>query len=185
MSQESERDIKELAELKRIAERRIEELEAELRLLKLCLEVIDRRLAQLSFKPATEIGAVKEEVFEEPPEREYVLTHRTNNRPLARMYVWRDKLRIVPEQDVRINVNRPPFSTFFLRRVLEDFRRKDLEASERGELEPGKVLRYEVKADDAFLKELIIYNYNNEIRLREIRNSARWTFEKMVERSGT
>ncbi len=182
MDNKNEKFVKELAELKRLAERRIEELEAELKLLKACLEIINKQLSQMSFKPAIEIST-KEEAVEEPPEREYLLAHRVNNKPLARMYVWKDKIRIVPEKGVRIDVNRPPFSTFFVVRVLGEFQRKDKEASERGKLEPDKIFRYEIRTKDGILKELLVYNYRNEFRLREIRNSARWTFERMVERA--
>lgn len=176
---EREEKVRELAELKKLAELKIKELEAEIKLLKACLEIIDKQLSMLSFKPAIE---VESKAIEEPYEREYTLTSRRDQRPLGKVYVWKDKLKIVPERGVHIKVERPPFSTFFIRRVLEEFRRKDLEAVERGELTPDEVLHYDIKEEQGLLKELTVYNYRNEIRLREIRNSVRWTFEKMIER---
>ncbi|RLF19282.1 MAG: hypothetical protein DRN15_01685 [Thermoprotei archaeon] len=173
-----EERIKYLAELRKKLERRIEELSAELELLKECAKVIDEVLARASFKPAISIA----EEIERPPEEEYSIKSRINGRTLAVMYVWKDKVKIVPAEGMKIDVNKPPFNTFFIRRVLDTFRQRDLEEVRRGRLDADQVLDYTIKTDDeGMLKELIVHNYREMRRLRELRSSLRWTLERMEE----
>jgi hypothetical protein len=61
-------------------------------------------------------------------------------------------------------------------------RGKDIEDSKRGEVEPDKILSYNVVQDGDVIKELIIQNYRDDDRLRKIRTTVRWTFEKMYEK---
>ena len=61
-------------------------------------------------------------------------------------------------------------------------RGKDVEDSKRGEVEPDKILSYNVIQDGDVIKELIIQNYRDDDRLRKIRTTVRWTLEKMHEK---
>jgi len=41
-------------------------------------------------------------------------------------------LRVVPAQDLELNVNVPPFRRFLVEKVLKDVKRKDSGVAERG-----------------------------------------------------
>jgi len=170
----NEDEVKRLAEVKSFIERRISQLEEEIAFLRECLRLIDEQLKAKSFRRAIEVA-------EEIEEQEEELYSRVLQRVVAKLYVSKNRIRIVPAEGIRIEVDKPPFSTFFLKRVLDGYARQDLEEVRRGRLTPDEALRYEVKSRDGLLSELIIYNYRDEERLRRIRSLIRWTFEKMME----
>jgi hypothetical protein len=60
---------------------------------------------------------------------------------------------------------------------------KDRAEAEAGKLPRDKVFGYKLVQDGDMLKELIFWNYRTQARLREIRSSTRWTFERMLEKS--
>ncbi|MCD6095056.1 MAG: hypothetical protein J7J99_00655 [Thermoprotei archaeon] len=174
MSYEPEAEVKRLANLKSFIEKKIAQLEEEIAFFKECLRLIDEQLKAKSFRRAIEVA-------EEVEEHEEEIYSRVLQRVLAKMYVSKNRIRIVPESNVKIEIDKPPFSTFLLKRVLDGYARDDLEDVRRGRLTPDEALRYEVKSEGGVLKELIIYNYRNDERLRRIRSLIRWTFEKMLE----
>jgi hypothetical protein len=61
------------------------------------------------------------------------------------MYIGEGYLRVVPAQDLELNVNVPPFRRFLIEKVLKDVKRKDRGVAERGEVkrERGHGLRGE------------------------------------------
>jgi uncharacterized membrane protein YcaP (DUF421 family) len=61
-------------------------------------------------------------------------------------------------------------------------KKKDNEAIQKREIMPNEALSYSVITDGNIIREIIIKNYGNERRLREIKTSSRWTFEKMYEK---
>ena len=91
-------------------------------------------------------------------------------------------MRIILVEGLLFKVDTPPFQAFLLSRVLEQMKKRDEEAVKRGEIMPEEVLSYEVVIEKDIIKEIIITNYGDERRLREIRTSSRWTFEKMYEK---
>ena len=101
---------------------------------------------------------------------------------LGTMYVSDEDARITPSSDLKLNTSIPPFQPFFLNRVLEPMARRDQEAVAAGDVQPGRRFSYEVIEEAGLLREIIIRNYGDERRLREVRSSARWTLEKMYEK---
>ena len=61
----------------------------------------------------------------------------------------------------------------------------DLERVEKGRLAPGQELTYNIVQDGERVKEIVIRNFREEYRLREIVNAIRWTLETIVERQST
>ena len=172
--EESER-IKELARLKDYLERRVSELKNEIGLLEKLIEFVDEELAEKSFKKA---AAVKEKPVPKPPEtgRFRVLRSR-NGEILARVAVGQDELRFIVNPEIGLTRDMKPFSSFLIRKVLDAMSRADKERVERGLLPPGHELSYDIIMDGEIVKEIVVRNFREEYRLREIVNAVRWTLE--------
>ena len=176
-----EKELKQLAEAKKILTSLIEKLESELELLRACVSIVDEALIKKSFTTAEKLierEEVKEEVVE-PEWRELPpITYRVGKSEvtLAKVYARERELRIIPK--IKFSINTPPFESFLIKRVLEKMRQKDEELA----LPPNKMINYEVKLEGDAIKELVIRNIIGEDRFVSIRNAAKWTFARMYEK---
>jgi len=184
--------VKSLADLKKYLEDRLSALTAEVENLKLLIKLVDEALARASFKPASALEVAREVVQQAPSpppqprgletETLILASSRMGNKLLGKMYIGEGYLRIVPAQDLELNVNIPPFRQFLVEKVLEEMRRKDREAAERGEIRESEVIDYEVKTKGDILAEIFVKNIVDDRRIRELKNAVRWTFERMLEK---
>jgi len=193
MSQDSEK-IKRLVSFKQKLEKRVEELEFELKELQATLEAINSILLEKGFKraeitkPPTETEAlrVKEEVTEpspQPPPTKYesVTLRAVTGELLATLYVGDDSLRVVPAEDKSFNVNTPPFTPFLVERVFAKMQEKDAELARAGQIAAEKVFSYNIVREGDVIREITIKHVDQD-RLRELKSSIRWTLEKMYEK---
>jgi hypothetical protein len=105
---------------------------------------------------------------------------------LANAEVSPDAVVIVPASDVNVNVNTPPFKSFFLNRILEGMKSKDAERVNQGALRESDALNYKVEEEDngsGIIKRIVINNYRDKDRLQEIFNTSAWVFTRMLEKS--
>lgn len=187
-----EESAKSLADLKKYLEDKLAALTAEIEHVKALIRIVDEALTKVSFKPASALEITREvvqQVSQPPspprgPETETLImaSSRMNNKLLGKMYIGEGYIRIVPAQDIELNINIPPFRQFLVEKVLEEMRRKDREAVERGELKEEEALNYEIKTKGDILTEIFIKNVADERRIRELKNAVRWTFERMLEK---
>lgn len=186
---ENER-VKRLAEAKSYIQKRIDELESEVELLKLILSVIDTALSRESFTKAAELPReAPREAPQAPPEEadlgaqvsEAAVTSR-DGRELARLVVYEKGLVIKPLMD--LPVDSPPLRSFFIAKVLEGYKRKDEELVRAGEIPEDEAFDYEVAEEGGLVKEIIVRNYRERRRLDEIRSALRWTLNRVLERMG-
>jgi hypothetical protein len=92
-------------------------------------------------------------------------------------------VRIPLVEDINLNINTPPFQSFFLNRILEGMRTKDKEKNQKGEINASEVIDYNVDSDqDGNLSSITITNYREKERLNEIFNTATWVFSRMLEK---
>jgi hypothetical protein len=197
MSQDSEK-LKALVNLKKKLEKRIEELDAELKEASATLEAVNSVLLEKGFKRGNlkEVKAPKEEVpieievtVEEEvsaasraAEPESVIPLKTMaDEPLAIIYVDKEALHVLPDESKHFDVNTPPFQTFLVERVLEKMQKKDSELMRTGELTSDKIFAYNIAREGDLIREIVIRNVDEE-RLRELKSSIRWTLEKMYEK---
>jgi hypothetical protein len=193
MSQDAEK-IKRLVSFKQKLEKKVEELEFELKELQATLEAINFILIEKGFKhveitkPSAEMEALppKEEVTAEPslqPSTKYesVQLRTVSGELLAMLYVSDDSLRVVPAEDKNFNVNTPPFTPFLLERVLAKMQEKDNELAKTGQIPTEKVLSYNIVREGDVIREITIKHVDQD-RLRELKSSVRWTLEKMYEK---
>ncbi|HJR84123.1 MAG TPA: hypothetical protein VJ772_02020 [Nitrososphaeraceae archaeon] len=92
-------------------------------------------------------------------------------------------VRIALVDDINLNINTPPFKTFFLNRILEGMKTRDKEKVQKGELGESEIIDYKVDNDDnGKINSVIISNYGERERLNEIFNTATWVFTRMLEK---
>jgi hypothetical protein len=111
---------------------------------------------------------------------------------LANAEISSDTVVIVPVSGINLNVNTPPFKSFFLNRILEGMKSKDAEKVSQGALRESDALNYKVEEEDGdsggggsgIIKRIVINKYREKDRLQEIFNTSAWVFTRMLEKSG-
>jgi hypothetical protein len=111
---------------------------------------------------------------------------------LANAEISQDTVVIVPVSGINLNVNTPPFKSFFLNRILEGMKSKDAEKVSQGALREPDAFNYRVEEDDdsggggssGIIKRIVINKYREKERLQEIFNTSAWVFTRMLEKSG-
>jgi hypothetical protein len=92
-------------------------------------------------------------------------------------------VRLALTDDMNLNINTPPFKTFFLSRILEGMKTKDKEKVQKGELSESEIIDYKVDSDEnGKINSVMISNYRERERLNEIFNTATWVFTRMLEK---
>ncbi len=173
--QAEDAEVKRLAELKTFLEQRLSDLEKEAEAVRSLLELVDRELVAKSFKRA-----------QPPPEqaeKEVASLRMIRSRAgslLATMTLKEKEARIVFNPEIRVTQDMRPFSSFLLRKVLDSMRETDLQKVAEGKLDQSDVLTYEVVYDGDVAREIVVKNYRDEARLREIVNSVKWTLDTIA-----
>ncbi|MGB9714099.1 MAG: hypothetical protein C0193_01090 [Candidatus Bathyarchaeota archaeon] len=188
MSSDAEK-IKGLLAFKKKLEAKIEALESELKELRATLETVNSVLLEKGFKRAEVITPPQGEVTETAPlhpqalkEPETVVPLKTaDGELLANIIVGENSLKVVPAEDKNFNINTPPFNQFLLEKVFVKMQEKDTELARGGQLSPEKIFSYSIVRDGDIIREIIVNNVDAE-RLKELKSSIRWTFEKMYEK---
>ncbi|HEX2168935.1 MAG TPA: hypothetical protein VHF65_01425 [Nitrososphaera sp.] len=111
---------------------------------------------------------------------------------LANAEISPDTVIIVPVSGINLNVNTPPFKSFFLNRILEGMKSKDAEKVSQGALRESDALNYKVEEEEdgdsggsgGIIKRIVINKYREKDRLQEIFNTSAWVFTRMLEKSG-
>lgn len=92
-------------------------------------------------------------------------------------------VRIALVDDINLNINTPPFKTFFLNRILDGMKMKDREKVQKGELIESEIIDYKVdNEENGKINSVMISNYGERERLNEIFNTATWVFTRMLEK---
>ncbi|PVX27237.1 MAG: hypothetical protein CW716_03375 [Candidatus Bathyarchaeum sp.] len=188
MSENEEKEkIKKIAKLRATLEKRVEAMETELDEMKTLLSLLDTTLLKEGFKRAEISKPVQAPQKQEAPtpvkspQKRGVPLKTVTGDLLAQLYTEKDSMQIVLAEDKDFDINTPPFTSFFVERVLAKMQEKDKEDAIKGKLAPENTLSFSMKQDGNILKEITINNLRPE-RSREIKSSIRWTLEKMYER---
>jgi len=170
----SEELVKELAEAKSVLERRIKELESELKLYRLIIRLIDQALSKLSFVPASQLlQPQRVEKLEEEVISKYSIFS-PENEHIADVSIYKDK--IIVKMRIKFRKEASPFKSFFVERILKRFVEEDRRRASLGEISSNEVFSYEIREDDeGCVDELIIRNYKSEETLRRLKSALKWT----------
>jgi len=194
MSLDSEK-MKALVAFKKKLEKQLEDLDAETKEVTAALEIVNQILLEKGFKrgdikevPQRSIEPPKAVVVRDkavsPPiqELDNVIPLRTlNEEPLAIIYVEKGSLHVLPDESKSFSVNTPPFNHFLVERILARMQEKDGELVRMGQLAPDRMFAFNIVREGDLIREIIIKNVDEE-RLKELKSSLRWTFEKMYEK---
>jgi hypothetical protein len=192
--------MKALVAFKEKLEKRLEALDTENKEVTATLEAVNAVLLEKGFKRAdmqefaqqpnepagqTEKALPEEERIpvSQSEEPESVIPLKTaNEEPLALIYVEKNELHVLPDENKRFSINTPPFNQFLVERILSRMQEKDNELVRMGQLTPEKMFAYNIVLEGDLIREIMFKNVDEE-RLRELKSSIRWTFEKMYEKS--
>ncbi len=166
--------VKIIAEEKKKLEDEIRRLEEELARKKVLAEALGKLLGEISFVPAREL-------VEERPSREVHEELRgKKGDKLADLYIGENSIRIVPVVG-KFDEGIPPLRSFLVKRVFEEMRRRDLE---RGKSEDEAFSYTIINDEEGMVKEIVLRNVDvsDEKTMRNIRNSVKWTLERILER---
>jgi light-regulated signal transduction histidine kinase (bacteriophytochrome) len=103
---------------------------------------------------------------------------------LANVEVLSSSLEIAPAKGIYLNVNTPPFKSFFLNRILDGMKTKDREKVTQGHIKESEALNYDIEEEEnGIIGRILINNYREKERLNEIFNTSTWVFTRMIEKS--
>ncbi len=93
-------------------------------------------------------------------------------------------VEITPADGINFNVNTQPFKSFFLNRILEGMKSRDVEKVNRGDIQESESLDYQIEEKNgALIKKITISNYREKERLNEIFNTSTWVLTRMMEKN--
>jgi hypothetical protein len=93
------------------------------------------------------------------------------------------RVEITPASGIKLNVNTQPFKSFFLNRILEGMKARDVEKINRGETKVSESLDYQIEEENGAINKIIISNYRDKERLNEIFNTSTWVLTRMIEKN--
>jgi hypothetical protein len=211
----SDDDIKNAAEIREWLTKQILEKQDEIEKIKITLSLIDSLLKKGSFKTAANLNASKSdspqsqkldqptyktystattkqkeeerqnELNEQPTQQVKPIKRLKDNTQVAQVYISPNSVEIIPEENIKISLETPPFRSFFLNRILQGMRNKDLEKIKQGSLSESEMINFEVITDednDESIRKVIVNNYRDKERVNEIFNTAAWVITRMLEK---
>jgi len=101
--------------------------------------------------------------------------------PLAIMYFDKQTIHVLPDESKNFSINTPPFTNFLVEKVFAKMQEKDKELVRLGQMSTDKMFSYSIVREQDLIREIVIKNVDDD-RLRELKSSIRWTFEKMFEK---
>lgn len=180
---DSEEETKKLLSFREDIERRIGQLQSEIEDLRRAISEIDRRIVRQGFRQPVPTQAKLEPPTEAVTEEEDLSSVKSRDATvLGTLRVDEAEIVFEPRGDLVFTTDIPPFQSFFIDRVLSNMRSTDEGRVAAGEIPPEEILSFDVQTDGNRILRVVVRNYGGERRLREIRSSLRWAFDKMYEK---
>lgn len=151
------------------------------------VENLDAQIAKASFSTADAVLTKPSSVESRPASKpsvettesqSIVLTDKAGKRELGIIEVVEQSIRFLPAEHAVYDITRGAFARFFVERILGKFQQEDRHRVENGEIEWEDAFDFEVHAEDNILGEMVIRNYGDETRMKEIQSTLRWALEK-------
>ena len=151
------------------------------------IEILDGQIAKTSFSTAD--AALSKSTRAEAPTpvpqlarttepQSIVIMNKAGKLELGILEIIEQTIRFLPAEGAVYDITRGAFARFFVERILGKFQQEDRHRVENGEIEWEDAFDFEVHADDNILGEMIIRNYGDENRMKEIQSTLRWALEK-------
>ena len=180
----SEKEIRDILELKDWVVEEIEKRKNEMGKLKNNLAILDSILKQSSFNKASSFMQDQSRTIVEERENAVIPIRKSgDNLIIANVRVTPEELVIVPSDNVILDAETQPFKSFFLGRIIGGMESKDNMDVQNGKMNPGLVINCIINKDGNTIREILIKNYRERERVKEIINTAAWAFSRMIENS--
>lgn len=205
MAQDPEK-MKSMIAFKKRLEDQLEKLSLEVKEVQATLDTVNTILLEKGFKRGDikevppPVSMPKEVVLPKPePEPQKVVVTQTQpiqqhteqesviplktmtEDPLAIMYFDKQTIHVLPDESKNFSINTPPFTNFLVEKVFAKMQEKDKELVRLGQMSTDKMFSYNIVREQDLIREIVIKNVDDD-RLRELKSSIRWTFEKMYEK---
>jgi len=173
----NENNVKILAEIKSYLDKRIEELQREIKLLKNIELLVNEALSKRSFKSASSL--VRERGKEKYIEKLDINTD--DGKKIGEIMVYDNKAVVKILINLRASI--PPFRSFFEERILKKRKIDSEEKLSKGEISTDKLFDYQISIDEnGFLREIVLINYGGREEIYSLRRAIRWTLLRMMDR---
>lgn len=109
-----------------------------------------------------------------------------DNTLIANVEISKEKIEIIPNDSINFNIETPPFKSFFINRILEGMKNKDMDKVKQGQLSESDTLSFSImqkENNNGILQKIEIKNYRDKDRVNEIFNTIAWVFTRMLEKS--
>jgi len=177
---EEDEETQRLAELKQYLTQKKEMLEEELEKLNGVISIIDNLLASKSFKTGIEV--MKKTEVEAALQRIELVYKGTK---VGDIDVYQNYAKIMPLPELKLSTVISPFEAFLVRKILEPMRERDVERAAKNELRPDQIFSYDIVEEGGLLKYIVVKNFRDRTRLKELANAASWTFFTMAAKKGS
>lgn len=164
--------VEELLQLRKSVEEKIAELEKELELYKRILAVLDEVIGKRSFTTAAE-ERERRESARRPLEVQSLKSK--DGEELGAAEIYEDEVVLKPKVQVRLE---GLLRRFFIEKLLERYKEEDQDAVRQGK--KSAALDYEVQEEEGVVKAIVVKNYGDENRRRDIIRAFRWTLERAL-----
>jgi len=175
----TEEQIRDILNLKDQINGQIEKHKEEIENLEKNLMILNSIIKQSSFTKASSLENTKSSKTGQG----IPITKTDDGSLIANAYVTPEKVSIVLESDVDLQIETPPFQSFFIDRIIGGMKKKDSEEAEKGMLQKESIIDCIVNKRGTNIREIIIKNYRQRERADEIINTATWSLSKMIENS--
>ncbi len=164
--------VEELLQLRKSIEEKIAELERELELYRKILAALDEMIGKKSFTTAAE-ERERRESARKPLEVQTLKSK--DGEELGTAEIYEDEIILKPRGQVRLE---GLLRRFFIEKLLERYKEEDEDAVRQGK--KNAALEYEVQEEDGVVKAIVVKNYGDENRRRDIIRAFRWTLERAL-----
>ena len=186
----SEEQIKEIVALKESLIEQIDKHQEGIEMIEKNITVLDLFLKNSSFTKASRLEMKTDTVkkheersipINKPEERSIPIKRSNDGKIIANAYVTPEQVSIVLDDEILINVDTPPFKSFFLDRIIGEMKKRDQTEAEDGKIQRESMIDCIINKNGANIREIIIKNYRQKERVNELINTAGWSLTRMLE----
>ena len=188
----SEEQVKEIVALRENMLQQIDKHQEGIEMLEKNITLLDEFLKDSSFTKASQLEIKNEsKMVENNEELEHVepkhvessipIKRGNDGQIIANAYVTPDQVSIILDEQIMINVDTPPFKSFFLDRIIGEMKKKDSVEAENGKIQKESIIDYIINKNGTDIREIIIKNYREKQRVTELINTAGWSLTRMLE----
>ncbi|MDH3204053.1 MAG: hypothetical protein OEL81_05190 [Nitrosopumilus sp.] len=184
----SEEQMKDVVTLKENLIKQIDRHQKSIENLEKNLVILDLVLKESSFTKASQLRTTKKDEIqnkvndgEKRIKNSIPIKRGNDGKIIAKAYVTAEQVSIVLDDEIEINVDTPPFKSFFLDRIIGEMKKKDYAEVDNGKIQKESIIDYIINKNGTDIREIIIKNYRQKERVNELINTAGWSLTRMLE----